>query len=79
MLGRSATGNDKKNNYLKPFKKLKDKTHTVVANITAKDQILYFKLSPCSVCCMLSLGNTPTSGVYMPTFRNTLCSIFIGR
>jgi len=30
------------------------------------------------VVCFL-LGNSPASGVYMPTFRNTVCSIFIGR
>ena len=30
------------------------------------------------VVCFL-LGNIPASEVYMPTFRNTLCSIFIGR
>jgi hypothetical protein len=29
------------------------------------------------VVCFL-LGNSPASGVYMPTFRNTICSIFIG-
>ena len=29
------------------------------------------------VCYLL--GNYPASGVYMPTFRNTLSSIFIGR
>jgi len=28
--------------------------------------------------CFL-LGNSPASEFYMPTFRNTLCSIFIGR
>ena len=37
-----------------------------------KCPILDFKLSPCSVCCMLFWGNYPASGVYMPTFRNTL-------
>jgi len=31
------------------------------------------------VFCMLLLGNSPASEVYMPTFRNTVCSIFIGR
>ena len=30
------------------------------------------------VVCFL-LGNSPASGVYMPAFRNTVCSIFIGR
>ena len=34
--------------------------------------LLNFKLSPCSVCCMLFLGNYPASGFYMSTFRNTL-------
>ena len=29
------------------------------------------------VVCFL-LGNTPASEIYMPTFRNTVCSIFIG-
>ena len=31
-----------------------------------------------SVVCFL-LGNYPASGFYMPTFRNTVSSIFIGR
>jgi hypothetical protein len=30
------------------------------------------------VVCFL-LGNSPTSEFYMPTFWNTVCSIFIGR
>jgi hypothetical protein len=34
--------------------------------------ILNFKLSPCSKCRMLYLGNSPASEVYMSTFRNTL-------
>jgi len=25
------------------------------------------------------LGNSPTSEFYMPTFRNAICSIFVGR
>jgi len=29
------------------------------------------------VVCFLP-GNSPASGFYMPTFRNTVCSIFIG-
>jgi hypothetical protein len=31
-----------------------------------------------NVVCFL-LGNSPASEVYMPTFRNTVCSIFTGR
>jgi hypothetical protein len=38
--------------------------------------ILDLKLSPCSVCCGFFLGNSPASGYYMPTFRNTICSIY---
>ena len=34
--------------------------------------ILDFKLSPCSVGLCFLLGNCRASGVYMPTFRNTL-------
>jgi hypothetical protein len=30
------------------------------------------------VVCFL-LGNSPASEFYMPTFRNTICSIFIGK
>jgi len=30
-----------------------------------------------NVVCFL-LGNSPASEIYMPTFRNTVCSIFIG-
>jgi len=30
------------------------------------------------VVCFL-LGNSPASEFYMPTFRNTVCSIFIGK
>jgi len=39
--------------------------------------ILNFRLGPNGVC--LLLGNSPASEFYIPTFRNTLCSIFIGR
>ena len=31
-----------------------------------------------NVVCFL-LGNSPASEFYMPTFRNTVCSIFMGR
>ena len=31
-----------------------------------------------SILCFL-LGSSPASELYMPTFRNTICSIFIGR
>ena len=41
--------------------------------------IFDFKLSPCTECCMLFLGDSPASEFYMPTFRDTLSSIFIGR
>jgi len=39
--------------------------------------ILDFKLLPCSECCMLSSGS-PVSELYVPTFQNTVCSIFVG-
>jgi hypothetical protein len=31
-----------------------------------------FKLSSCADCCILLLGNSPPSEIYIPTFRNTL-------
>ena len=31
-----------------------------------------------NIVCFL-LGSTPGSELYMPTFRNTLCFVFIGR
>ena len=34
--------------------------------------LLDFKLQPCSEFFFLSLGNSPVSEFYMPTFRNTL-------
>jgi hypothetical protein len=39
----------------------------------------YFKLSLCSECCILFLGDFPASEFYVPTFRNTVCSIFIAQ
>ena len=35
-------------------------------------RILDFKLSPCSECCVLSLGDSLASEIYMPMFRHTL-------
>jgi len=55
------------------FYSVKKLTQLIVGSTEdAKDRVLV-------VVCFL-LGNYPASGVYMPTFRNTLvCSIFIGR
>jgi hypothetical protein len=38
---------------------------------TLNGDILDFKRSPCSKCCILFGGNSQASEVYMPTFRNT--------
>ena len=32
----------------------------------------------CTIVVFFLLGNSPASGVYMPTFRNTVCSVFVG-
>jgi len=40
-------------------------------HVRAFSSILDFKLSLCSECCMLFLGNSLEFVIYMPTFRNT--------
>jgi hypothetical protein len=45
--------------------------NSIVFLISSLCRVLY-------VVCFL-LGNSPASGVYMLTFRNTVCFIFIGR
>ena len=40
---------------------------------------LDFKLSPVLNVVFFLLGDSPGSEFYMPTFRNTVCSIFIGK
>jgi hypothetical protein len=37
-----------------------------------------FRENNLRVVCFL-MGNSPASEFYMPTFRNTICSIFIGK
>jgi hypothetical protein len=37
--------------------------------------ILDLKLSPCTECCTLNLGDSPASEFYMPTFRSTLLQL----
>jgi hypothetical protein len=41
--------------------------------------ILDFKLPQCCEICIHSLGDPPASEFFMPTFRNTVSSIFISR
>jgi hypothetical protein len=52
--------------------------HTVSGQTSINFILLYFKLSPCSECCILSLSDSLASEFYMLTFRNTICSTLIG-
>ena len=50
-----------------------------VAPFVKKINVLDLKFSPCSECCIVFLvGDSPPSEFYLPTFRNTICSFFLG-
>jgi len=52
-----------------------DKLHMI--SHTRHPRVIPLKRHEVVVCFLL--GNSPASEFYMPTFQNTVCSIFIGR
>jgi hypothetical protein len=60
------------NNYTVILSEFRHETQAVSHIFVNNVFILYFKLSPCSECCMLFLGNSSASEFSMQTFQKTL-------